>query len=134
MTCLRTTDGSEARLRRRGEGGNFTYAHTVKLPRQQGGNVIERPISGREYFALLAQTDPERRPVRKRRRCFVHENQYMELDDHESPASGLTILQVEGPEEVPPRLPAFLTVEREVTDDPRYTTARIAAGSLGSGC
>src|SRR5262249_26017448 len=69
LPCLRTSDGSEARLRRRGAGSNFTYAHTVKLPQQQGGNVVERPISGREYFALLAQADPERRPVRKRRRC-----------------------------------------------------------------
>src|SRR5207302_9587462 len=89
LTCLRTSDGSEARLRRRGQGRSFSYAHTTKSPPEQGGNVRETPLTGREYFAMLAQADAERRPVKKRRRCFLFENHYFELDDYREPTASL---------------------------------------------
>jgi predicted ATPase len=128
LTCLRTSDASEARLRRRGQGGSYVYAHTRKLP--AGGNVVERPLSGRDYFEMLAQADPDRRPVTKFRRCFLLDDHYFELDEYREPVTGMSILQVEVPCSVDVHLPPFLRVLEEVTDDWRYTTAGIASGSL----
>jgi CYTH domain-containing protein/predicted ATPase len=129
LIYLLTTDGSETRIRRRGQGDSCAYAYSVKCPPQAGQRIRrEHPLSGREYFSLLAQADPTRRPVKKKRLCFVWDNQYFELDTHLDPAPGLTILQVEMVErETPIRMPPFLETDREVTDDPDYTNAAIAA-------
>ncbi len=132
LTCLLTSDGSEARLSRRGQGRSFSYAHAVTSPAAQGSISRERPLTGREYFALLAQADPERRPVKKRRRCFLYENHYFEFDDYREPIADLHLLQTEVNAEAEPRMPPFVQVEREVTDDRRYTVASIAAGSLNA--
>jgi CYTH domain-containing protein len=51
------------------------------------------------------------------------------LDTYHSQAAGLRLLQAEvhHPDESV-RLPPFLEVGEEVTNDPRYTTTTIAAG------
>jgi CYTH domain-containing protein len=130
QTYLHGHDGWEARVRRRGQLGASTYTHTLKRPAADGQRVkAERQISGREYLALLAQADPARQTVRKRRRAFVWANQYFEWDLFVSPRPGLELLEVEaaapdGPVELPP----FLDVEREVTADPGYANHAIALG------
>jgi CYTH domain-containing protein/predicted ATPase len=133
LTYLRPMEGSEARLRRRGQGGAFSYTYSVLGSPRAGQRVVsEQPLTGRDYFALLGQADPTRRPVRKRRVCFLWEGQYLELDTHVEPAAGLMLLQVElSTAGETPRLPPFLEVEREVTSDANYTNAAIAAGTLG---
>ena len=46
QTYLLTTDGSESRVRRRGQNGSYTYTHTTKIPKARGERVeIERRIS-----------------------------------------------------------------------------------------
>lgn len=128
QTYLRTSDGSEARVRRRGQRGSFVYTHTVKRPLREGQRVeVERSIPAREYVALLAQADPAMSPVKKRRTCFLWEGHYFELDRFESPRPGLVVLEVEldDPSSSVP-LPPFLSIEREVTSEPAYSNAWIA--------
>lgn len=126
---LLTSDGSEARVRRRSQRGNSSYTHTVKRPVAAGQRVeIERPISAREYIALLAQANPSRRPVRKRRTCFLWERQYFELDVFESPCAGLVLLEVELDD--PTRdvnLPPFVDVKQEVTEDKGFSNFALSA-------
>ena len=129
LTCLRTSDGSESRLRRRGQGKSFSYALTIKSPATEGGNVRETPLTGREYFAMLSQADPARRPVKKRRRCFLYDNHYFEFDDYREPVADLYLLQVELNADAQPQMPPFVEIEREVTGETRFTTATIAARS-----
>lgn len=127
---LRAQDGWEARVRRRGQQGAFTYTHTRKRPVAAGERVeIERQITGREYIALLAQADPARRPIRKRRRVFLWNNQYFEWDIFQEPHPGLEVLEIEvGAMDGPVQLPPFLPVEREVTGDEQYANHTLALG------
>jgi CYTH domain-containing protein/predicted ATPase len=128
QTYLLTTDGSEARVRRRGQNGAYTYTHTVKRALRAGQRVeVERPISPREYIALLSQADPSRRLVSKRRTCLLWQGQYLEIDRFLSPCKGLIVLEIEL--DHPDRevsLPPFLTVEREVTADTAYNNFSLA--------
>jgi CYTH domain-containing protein len=127
---LLTQEGWEARVRRRGQHGAYTYTHTRKRSVGVGERVeIERQITGREYISLLAQADPGRRPIRKRRRVFLWNNQYFEWDIFLDPRPGLELLEAEvGSLESPVQLPPFLSVEREVTGDKQYANHTIALG------
>jgi CYTH domain-containing protein/predicted ATPase len=125
---LLSPEGLEVRLRRRGQNGSYTYTHTVRKPVAAGQRVeIKHQIMGREYLSLLAQADPARRPIRKRRRVFLWRNQYFELDTFIDPRPGLELLELEL-EDIKSRidLPPFIEIEREVTDDPLYYNRTIA--------
>jgi CYTH domain-containing protein/thymidylate kinase len=128
QTYLVGRDGWEARVRRRCQHGSCTCTHTMKRPIAAGQRVeIERQITGREYIALLAQADPARQAINKRRRVFLWANQYFEWDIFVNPRPGLEILEVEvGSLDNPIELPPFLHVEREVTGDSQFANHRIA--------
>jgi CYTH domain-containing protein len=130
QTYLHGQDGWEARVRRRGQHGSYSYTHTLKRPAAAGQRVeIERQLTGREYIALLAQADPARRTVKKRRRVFLWGNQYFEWDTFVDPRPGLELLEVEVDAlDAPVALPPFVQVEREVTNDPHYANHTIALG------
>jgi CYTH domain-containing protein len=128
QTYLLGPDGWEARVRRRAQHGASTYSHTLKRTVAAGQRAkIEHQITGREYVALLAQADPARRTVKKRRRVFVWANQYFEWDIFLDPRPGLELLEVEVDAlEQPVQLPPFLDVEREVTCDEAHTNYSLA--------
>jgi CYTH domain-containing protein/thymidylate kinase len=128
QTYLLNRDGWEARVRRRGQHGASIYTHTHKRSVGAGQRAkIEHPITGREYVALLAQADPGRRTIKKRRRVFVWANQYLEWDIFDDPRSGLELLEVEvDAPDAPVELPPFLDVERDVTHDPAYSNYALA--------
>lgn len=132
QTYLIGQHGWEARVRRRGQHGSYTYTNTLKRPVTAGQRVeIERQITGRDYIALLAQADPARRTIKKLRRVFLWKNQYFEWDIFVSPRPGLELLEVEvNSLEDPVELPPFLTVEREVTADGEYANYRIALETI----
>ena len=125
---LLSADGSEARVRRRGQRGHFTYTHTIKRPHSAGQRVeIEHPISAGEYVALLAQADPTRVAIRKNRTCFVWESQYFEVDRFLAPRSYLVLLEAElDSADQTVRLPPFLDVAREVSGEIEFSNAQIA--------
>jgi CYTH domain-containing protein len=128
QTYLLAQGDWEARVRRRGQHGSCTYTHTLKRPVAAGQRVeIERQITGREYIALLAQADPARRTIRKRRRVFLWANGYFEWDTFVEPRAGLELLEIEvdSLDELI-ELPPFLIVEREVTGDEEYANHTIA--------
>jgi CYTH domain-containing protein len=128
QTYLLGQDGWETRVRRRGQHGSYHYTHTQKRPVAVGQRVqIERQVTGREYIALLAQADPTRRTIRKRRRVFLWANQYFEVDTFVDPRPGLELLEVEVESmDLPVTLPPFLSVEREVTGEDQYGNHTIA--------
>jgi CYTH domain-containing protein/predicted ATPase len=128
QTYLRTGDGSEARVRRRGQYGAYAYTHTVKRPFHAGQRVqVERRISARHYLSLLAEADPGRHTVRKRRRCFLWQNQYWELDLFVEPRPGLMILQAEIEDDRGLVAPPFLEIDREITGEAAFTNYALAA-------
>ena len=120
------------RVRKRGQKGNFTYTHTIKQYLGPGKNVEkEQMISGREYLNLLQRADKELQTVKKKRFCFLWENQYFELDCFDSPKKDLVVLEAELENDSDSiALPPFLEVEREVTNEPEYSNYEIARSGL----
>jgi CYTH domain-containing protein/predicted ATPase len=131
QTYLATADGSQARVRRRGQHGSHIYLHTIKRPLVAGQQIeVEHAVSGREYLSLLTRADPARHPIRKRRTCFLWRGHYFELDVFADPHAGLAVLEVELEQpDAEVELPPFVDVEREVTGDPAYSNYLMAARS-----
>ncbi len=86
----------------------------------------EREVTREEYEALRAQLDPGRRVIEKTRWCVPYEGHTLEIDVFpfwDDRAFCEAELESED-EEL--RLPDWLHVVREVSDDPRYTNSALA--------
>lgn len=111
-------------LRRRGQNGSYTYTLSstgqprvdkvaTPLPADHEKSIIlERSITGREYLALLRQSDSRRLTVKKQVHCFVHDNHYYEIHRFADPDVGLVILNTEAESQ---KLPSFLCSTADVT-------------------
>lgn len=117
----------QARIRRRGQKGCWTYTHTIRRPEINGQRVeLKRNISAREYQMLRNQKDESHATIYMVRRCFIWNNQYFKLDQYVKPrpvrCEDLYILSTHthfmGADL---KIPDFLTVEREITDVSNYS-------------
>eukprot|EP00126_Sphaerothecum_destruens_P002102 Sdes_comp15544_c0_seq2m4504 len=124
-------DGSQTRLRKRGQQGIYTYMHTIRKAAVDGQIVeIRKSITSREYGILLRQRDPNTNPVYKNRICFLWNNRYYQMDAYSPPfharCQGLIILETSDDlEEIHGRqedlVPDFLAMISEVTDQQEYS-------------
>lgn len=116
------------RKRQQIDGGGTVYTYTEKQDIKPGvRQEVERIISAREFLILLSEKDPEKQPIVKKRYNFSWEDQYFQLDVISSPMN-LVRLEVElTKEQQELRLPPFLQVVKEVTDDKRYSNISIAS-------
>ncbi|CAG7723424.1 unnamed protein product [Allacma fusca] len=119
----------QARLRKRGQKGRWTYTYTVRKPELNNQIVeVKTALSHRDYLNMLAQKDHKHMTVCKTRRCFLHNDQYFQLDIYKQPShprcKGLILLEtystVSG-NELYNRLPLFLNIVKEVTGDASYS-------------
>eukprot|EP00735_Rhodelphis_limneticus_P009854 TRINITY_DN2884_c0_g1::TRINITY_DN2884_c0_g1_i1::g.5185::m.5185 TRINITY_DN2884_c0_g1::TRINITY_DN2884_c0_g1_i1::g.5185 ORF type:complete len:456 (-),score=136.99,sp/Q7K556/TTD14_DROME/38.27/3e-89,AAA_28/PF13521.1/1.9e-25,AAA_17/PF13207.1/0.0014,NTPase_1/PF03266.10/0.024,NTPase_1/PF03266.10/7.9e+02,Thymidylate_kin/PF02223.12/0.022,ArgK/PF03308.11/0.053,AAA_18/PF13238.1/0.12,AAA_19/PF13245.1/0.33 TRINITY_DN2884_c0_g1_i1:270-1637(-) len=127
-TFIVTTDGSEAKVRRRGQNGSYTYVHSIRKHVDDQRLELKRPVNARIYVSLLSQADKDRVPVEKTRRCFLYKNQYFILDEFlDSAHKGLTVLRTEV-EKVDQKVdfPEYLAVGRDVTGDKSFSSFRLA--------
>jgi len=140
---------NQARLRKRGQHGSYTYTHTTRRhvektdAEKTDGEKREAPelkqaISRRDYIILLAQKDQRRSSIYKKRRCFIWNNHYYQLDVYLEPCQtkcrGLILLEsytVDSSTEFVDKLPSFLNVLREVTGDPQYSMYNLALKDEG---
>lgn len=61
--------------------GHWNYTHTIRRPRIRGQVIeVKTQLSHRDYVNLLSQKDETHHPIFKKRRCFIHNNQYFQLD------------------------------------------------------
>jgi CYTH domain-containing protein len=131
QTYLLSKSGS-VRVRKRGQHDHFTYTYTIKQKLGPGKNIEkEKTITEKEYLDLLIQADPSRQTIKKERTCFLWNHQYFELDHFITPRPGLWLLEAEietDDEQI--NLPPFPKIEKEVTDDPSYSTAEIAKSMI----
>lgn len=120
-------NGMEVRIRRRSQGHDAMYYLTRKRTIKPGVRIeTEELISLRQFLALKANVDPTRGTIVKDRVCFLYEKQYCELDLFHNPPN-LALLEVELTEEQEEvKLPDFLAIEREVTDDPAFKNHALA--------
>ncbi|KAL6436613.1 hypothetical protein ACFW04_004817 [Cataglyphis niger] len=119
----------QARLRKRGQKGHWSYIHTIRRPKMCGQVIeVKTQLTHRDYLNMLAQRDDSHFTIFKRRRCFLINNQYFQLDIYREPGHprcrGLMLLETYTAltgDELKNILPQFLTIEKEVTNNPDYS-------------
>ena len=120
-------DGTEVRVRQRGQNGNFICYRTEKRRISDVTRAeVDRRIDMKEYVSLLADADPERRPIRKTRYCLTENNRYYEIDiypDWDRQAILELELKSEDEEII---MPEGIKVIKEVTGDEAYTNYQMA--------
>ena len=118
---------SQIRLRKRGQKDRCSYTITDRWVR---GQVVEvkTPITGRDYCNMLKQRDPLHLTIYKKRRCFLYNNQYFQLDIYKEPChprcQGLIFLETyttQNLQVLHKKLPDFLDIASDVTADPTYS-------------
>ncbi|MDR1594965.1 MAG: AAA family ATPase [Prevotellaceae bacterium] len=128
QTYLLSSGEEEVRLRKRGQNGHYVYFLTVKRALEGNSRIeTEKRISPSEYVALLKQADPDRQTIHKRRRCFVWQNQYFEVDTFISPDLPFSLLEIEdvkNHEDI--NFPPFIKVLEDVTDNKMYYNSSLA--------
>ena len=88
---------------------------------------LEHEISKKEYEKYLKDADPSKVEVLKTRFVFSYNDQVFELDIFKGHLQGLAILELEldkSNEKI--KLPPFLKVIKEVTEDDRYNNFNLA--------
>jgi CYTH domain-containing protein len=127
QTYLKNTDGVEERVRAR--GGEQFY-HTIKREVRDGvREEYERSISAYEYDEFMRRRDPLYETIEKIRYCFIHNNQYFELDHYIKPdkIAGLKVLEIELTEENNKvSLPGWLGECKDVTGNKSYSNKALA--------
>ncbi|XP_072388371.1 TRPL translocation defect protein 14 isoform X1 [Diabrotica undecimpunctata] len=127
---LQSNSPNQVRLRKRGQKGHYSYIHTVRRQNHPGGQVIEvkTQIAHRDYINLLTQKDKTHFTIYKRRRCFIENNQYFQLDIYQQPSHprcrGMILLETYSAlddEQLLKTLPNFLNIKKEVTGNPDYS-------------
>nr|XP_032513456.1 TRPL translocation defect protein 14 [Danaus plexippus plexippus] len=146
---------AQVRLRKRGQKGHWSYIHTVRKFHPTNGQSVEvrTQLTHRDYLNMLPQRDDAHFTIFKKRRCFIYNNQYYQLDIYRQPTHprcrGLVLLETYSgmydQDALLASLPMFLTIEKEVTGDPAYsmynlslkedwkTSTKYYSGSEGNG-
>ncbi|KAJ3220436.1 hypothetical protein HK099_004359 [Clydaea vesicula] len=121
-------DGAQVRIRKRQEF-NSKGSHsnlTMRHPRIDGQRVeTRRNLLPREYDYLKANMDPTRYPIQKKRRCFLFNENYYQLDYFIKPKDGLVLLEAYLDFKDKVGLPDWLELT-EVTDDKNYSMYELA--------
>ena len=73
------------------------------------------------------EADPAKRPIRKTRYCLTYANQYFEIDVYPFWQDKATVEIEMSDENAEIHFPEELKMIREVTDDPSYKNAALAA-------
>ncbi len=127
QTYLTRGPAGETRRVRRSRDGAERWFYTEKLRQSDLVRVErEREISPEEAARLLLQADRERRPIQKERWCVSWDGHTLEIDLFPFwEDRAYCEVELRSPEDRV-ELPAWLSVIREVTDDPRYTNSALA--------
>uniref|UniRef100_A0A2M4A876 NadR/Ttd14 AAA domain-containing protein n=1 Tax=Anopheles triannulatus TaxID=58253 RepID=A0A2M4A876_9DIPT len=119
----------QARLRKRGQNGRWSYIHTIRRPQQHGQSIeVRTQLSHRDYLNMLTQQDDAHFTIYKKRRCFLVNNQYFQMDIYIEPShprcKGLILLETYTSltgDKLKNILPKFLNIVKEVTGQPDYS-------------
>ena len=128
QTYLTAEPGCEVRLRRRTTNGNTVNIHTTRKRLSTNEELVtERQVTNALYESLLQQSDPYRQTIHKRRRSFIWQGQFFELDQYLDQLDGLVILETKGiASHDDLKLPPFLTIERDITGEVAYYNPNLA--------
>ena len=129
QTYLKSPNGGEFRIRQRGKDGHYIYFQKKDRVLEDGRSVsIERRLSPSEYLKLLMEADTSVKQIRKTRYCLTYGNVYFEIDVFPFwTKKAMLKCPVRDEENQPLLLPDFINVQEEVTDNPAYMNAALAA-------
>ena len=129
QTYLVAEPGCEVRLRRREwSGGKVVNVHRSKK-RISETQVIEteRQVDNNLYEQMLAQADPYRATIRKKRQSFIWKGQFFEIDTFQQPVSDLVMMETKGvTAQETINFPPFVKVIEDVTGNSKYLNYNIA--------
>lgn len=126
QSYITSESGASIRIRKRGRSGNYVYFISQKQQQQGGGDktiITERQISPDEYLTYLIHINPQTDKVishRFVRKSFIWAKQYFELDSFIEPALSERLLEITASRDAELKLPPFLELIEEVTDNPEY--------------
>ena len=128
QTYLLSEKDCVERVRLRGCGVSAEYTHCIKRRRSAlCREESETRIDAAEYRRLLLRADPTLNPIEKTRWCIPFAGHILEIDCYPFWADR-AVLEVELEDETEEiRLPEWIRVIKEVTDDNRYTNRALAA-------
>ncbi len=127
QTYLKSRDGVERRVRARGINGDYVYYVTEKKKVSGIKRVeTERRLTQDEYLQLLMEADNHLHTIHKTRFCLMENNQYFEIDIYPE-WDKQAIMEIElSSEDEEVRVPSFIHVIKEVTDDDSYKNYQMA--------
>ena len=127
QTYLKSDNGVERRIRARGIDGNYLYYLTEKRKISNLKRIeIEKKLTQEEYLALLMELDNKLRIIHKTRYCLSENNQYFEIDVYPE-WQNQAIMEIElNSEDEAIKIPEFLKIIKEVTDDDSYKNYQMA--------
>ncbi|PCI19989.1 hypothetical protein COB64_02750 [Candidatus Wolfebacteria bacterium] len=126
----------EDRIRKRGQNNEWIYTRTqknfVKTGTRSGIRIEKEGSISEEMFGInLLNLDPNYETIKKKRCCFIWQEQYFELDFFNEPKQHIKknqgLLEIElTNENKTVQIPSFIEVIKEVTDDENYYNKHIA--------
>lgn len=127
QTYLKADEDEEIRVRQRGANGSYIYFKTTKKKITDTTRIeTEERLSQEEYLKLLMNADTSLHQIRKTRYCLTYGSQYFEIDIYPF-SNDQAIMEIElltEQEEI--KIPKFIKVIREVTNDNDYKNASLA--------
>lgn len=129
QTYLRDgADGATRRVRRILCGGDARYVFTQKhFVSAMSNREEEAEVSEAAYARLLQEANPALKPIEKRRYRIPYAGQLLEVDLYSFWTDRAT-LEIELADEAQPvKIPEWIEIVREVTEDRRYKNRSLAA-------
>ncbi len=123
QTFLKRTQGTIESVRVRCDGRTRNFMHKVRFD----GFDTKRQITNREYLSLLAHSDPARRMISIRRRCFAFGSNYFILDDILNVQPKVRLIRCHVEHDGIVIFPDWLEVEREVTGELEFTVYSLSS-------
>jgi AAA domain len=116
------------RVQKRGNSDSYNYKYTVeKIREDKTLESASQIISPRDYMNHLKKRDKTRSTVKRILQCFIIDDDYMILDTFQNIKFKGSLLRVETKKMLEDiTFPEFIEVERDVKDDPGYSTHKLA--------
>jgi hypothetical protein len=130
---LRSEEGCESKIRKRGQHGSYTYVHSLRIRGNDNyKHELKKPITARDFNILYQQKNENKRPLTKIRKCFIYIQQLYVIDSVELPNKKtihLLRFDTQAKDEKEVHIPPFLKVLKEVSDDREYSSFMMAEKS-----
>ena len=95
----------------------------VKSAKTTRLRTVTKQITAREYIELIENLDETKKKIIKTRQCFIYDSDYFMVETFLNVENNPSILRVDrSTESSKTKLPPFIKIIREVTEDLAYET------------